>query len=112
MPTWGDPAAEEARAIAATCDGVRIWSLYIPNGRSLEDPHLTYKLEWLSALEGAARGWLADDPAAQIALMVRQLGHTPPWSDYLRFARPQATASEGLDDPELDDSEETETEQS
>lgn len=48
---------------------------------------------------------------AQIALMVRQLGHTPPWSDYLRFARPQATASEGLDDPELDDPEETETEQ-
>jgi uncharacterized damage-inducible protein DinB len=28
---------------------------------------------------------------AQIALMVRQLGHTPPWLDYLRFARPQAT---------------------
>ena len=26
---------------------------------------------------------------AQIALLIRQLGHTPPWLDYLRFARPQ-----------------------
>lgn len=31
---------------------------------------------------------------AQIALMVRQLGHTPPWLDYLRFVRPQVTASQ------------------
>ncbi|MCU1538378.1 MAG: Exodeoxyribonuclease, partial [Humibacillus sp.] len=68
-PTWGDPAVAEARAIGAVCAGVRIWSLYVPNGRSLEDPHLTYKLEWLRALEGAARGWLTEDPAAQIALM-------------------------------------------
>jgi len=29
---------------------------------------------------------------AQIALLVRQLGHTPPWLDYLRFIRPQPTA--------------------
>ncbi len=27
---------------------------------------------------------------AQIALLIRQLGHTPPWLDYLRFARPHA----------------------
>ncbi len=39
---------------------------------------------------------------AQIALLVRQLGHTPPWLDYLRFARPQATEDQG-DAPELDD---------
>ena len=28
---------------------------------------------------------------AQISLMIRQLGHTPPWLDYMRFARPQVT---------------------
>ncbi|MDN5896908.1 MAG: exodeoxyribonuclease III, partial [Nocardioides sp.] len=33
--------AVEARALGATCDGVRIWSLYVPNGRELEDPHYT-----------------------------------------------------------------------
>jgi exodeoxyribonuclease III len=40
----------EARAIAATCGGVRIWSLYAPNGRQPGSDHYQYKLEWLSAL--------------------------------------------------------------
>ncbi|HET7399705.1 MAG TPA: exodeoxyribonuclease III [Intrasporangium sp.] len=69
MPGWGDPVAAEARAVGATCAGVRIWSLYIPNGRTLEDPHLRYKLQWLEALRVAGRGWLAAEPQAQIALM-------------------------------------------
>ena len=67
MPGWGDPIAEEARAIGATCAGVRVWSLYIPNGRTLDDPHLLYKVDWLQALAAAGRTWLADDPSAQIA---------------------------------------------
>ena len=55
MPTWGDPAAAEARALGATCGGVRVWSLYIPNGRELGDPHLDYKLDWLGHLRAAGR---------------------------------------------------------
>lgn len=48
MPEWqGDP---EARAISATCGGVRVWSLYVPNGRKPDDPHFDYKLEWLDRL--------------------------------------------------------------
>jgi exodeoxyribonuclease-3 len=69
MPTWGDPAEAEARALGATCGGIRIWSLYVPNGRTLEDPHLVYKLDWLSKLRTASEGWLRADPAAQIALV-------------------------------------------
>jgi len=68
MPQWGEPLASEARALGATCGGVQVWSLYVPNGRALGDPHLTYKLEWLDRLRTAAHGWLKDDPAAQIAL--------------------------------------------
>lgn len=68
MPLWGEPPVPEARAIGAVCGGVRVWSLYIPNGRTLDDPHLDYKLEWLRALSAAGRGWLSDDPQAQIAL--------------------------------------------
>jgi exodeoxyribonuclease-3 len=49
-PGYPDP---EARAVAATCDGVRVWSLYIPNGRTPEDPHYGYKLSWLAALREA-----------------------------------------------------------
>lgn len=58
----------EARAISATCGGVRVWSLYVPNGRSIEDPHYTYKLAWLEALAGVTRLELGHDPAAQIVL--------------------------------------------
>jgi exodeoxyribonuclease-3 len=68
MPEYGDPLAAEARALGATCGGVDVWSLYVPNGRALGDPHLDYKLSWLSALRDAARGWLVDDPQAQVAL--------------------------------------------
>ena len=49
----GTPAKVEARAIGATCAALRIWSIYVPNGRTLDSPHYTYKLEWLAALRGA-----------------------------------------------------------
>ncbi len=68
IPQWGEPLASEARAIGATCGGVRVWSLYVPNGRALGDPHLDYKLSWLSALRDAAQAWLAEDPSLQVAL--------------------------------------------
>ena len=68
MPTYGDPAAAEARAIGATCGGVRVWSLYVPNGRKPDDPHYHYKLAWLGALRDAAAGWLSDEPDAPVAL--------------------------------------------
>jgi len=68
MPQWGDPPADEARALGATAGGVRVWSLYVPNGRSLDDPHLQYKLLWLDRLREAGSAWLAADPQAQIAL--------------------------------------------
>jgi len=70
MPEWGEPElAAEARALGATCGGVRVWSLYVPNGRELEHPHYHYKLDWLGALADAGRGWLATDPTTQVVLM-------------------------------------------
>jgi len=40
----------EARAIAATCGGVRVVSVYVPNGREPDSDHYHYKLAWLAAL--------------------------------------------------------------
>ena len=40
----------DARIITATCGGIRVSSCYVPNGRSLDDPHYTYKLSWLDRL--------------------------------------------------------------
>ncbi|HTZ86140.1 MAG TPA: exodeoxyribonuclease III [Solirubrobacteraceae bacterium] len=48
----GFPHAE-ARAVAATCDGVRIHSVYVPNGREPDSEHYRYKLAWLAALREA-----------------------------------------------------------
>jgi exodeoxyribonuclease III len=41
---------QEARAVAATCDGIRVHSVYVPNGRVPDSDHYEYKLAWLSAL--------------------------------------------------------------
>jgi exodeoxyribonuclease-3 len=40
----------EARAVAATCGGIRVHSVYVPNGRTPGSDHYAYKLEWLAAL--------------------------------------------------------------
>ncbi len=65
----GKDPAQEARAIAATCGGIRVWSLYVPNGRSLDDEHMPYKIKWLEVLRDQAAEWVKADPNAQIALM-------------------------------------------
>jgi exodeoxyribonuclease-3 len=41
----------EARAVAATCGGIRVHSVYVPNGRVPDSEHYQYKLAWLSALK-------------------------------------------------------------
>ena len=58
----GPDLPREARALGATIDDVRVWSLYVPNGRALDDPHYAYKLDWLAALRTATEGWLRADP--------------------------------------------------
>jgi exodeoxyribonuclease-3 len=44
---------QEARAVAATCGGVRVYSVYVPNGRTPDSDHYVYKLAWLAALTNA-----------------------------------------------------------
>lgn len=49
----GQPAFDgrtEARAIAATCGSIRVWSVYVPNGRDVTHQHYPYKLAWLASL--------------------------------------------------------------
>ncbi|WP_326781664.1 exodeoxyribonuclease III [Streptomyces longwoodensis] len=55
----GDPGydgAVEPRALSATCGPVRVWSVYVPNGREVGHPHYAYKLEWFEALRAAVAG--------------------------------------------------------
>jgi exodeoxyribonuclease-3 len=53
--------AVEPRAIGATCGGVRVWSVYVPNGREVGHPHYAYKLTWLDALRATVAQELAAD---------------------------------------------------
>ena len=94
QPAWaakeGADAVVEARALGATVGGtagpagprtagatptptpapepVRLWSLYVPNGRELTHPHYEYKLAWLEALRHCVIDWLAADPDRALAL--------------------------------------------
>ena len=45
----------EARAISATCGGIRVHSVYVPNGREPDSDHYRYKLAWLGVLEQAVK---------------------------------------------------------
>ena len=65
----GPDAPQEARALGVMVDGVRVWSLYVPNGRSLNDEHYHYKLHWLEALRTATADELAADPNLPLALV-------------------------------------------
>ena len=80
QPAFGkngvDPV-QEARAISAVVGTknsssgekpLRIWSLYVPNGRALDDEHMPYKLEWLERLRAHAVAEVEADPAARLAL--------------------------------------------
>lgn len=62
----GDEDAHGCRLLAATCAGIRVHSVYVPNGRSLDSEHYAYKLDWLAGL----RRYLAHrcDPQAPVAV--------------------------------------------
>jgi exodeoxyribonuclease-3 len=53
---------QESRAVSATCDGIRVVSVYVPNGREPDSEHYRYKLRWL----GALREMVAAGPEATI----------------------------------------------
>lgn len=60
LPGGEDDA--QARYVEATVQGVRIGSLYLPNGNPPDDPaKYGYKLAWIARLEAHARGLLSQD---------------------------------------------------
>jgi exodeoxyribonuclease-3 len=123
-PGWGppdstQPLVTEARAIGATCAGVRIWSLYVPNGRKPDDPHYVYKLDWLSRLHEAAGAWVdqqtvlagdwniapTDEDVFDITRFARSTHVTPPEraafqrfldSGYVDLVRPHVPGPDGF----------------
>lgn len=74
QPIWQGKGIVEARAIGATVmpsgsDPFELWSLYVPNGRELDDPHYRYKLDFLAALREYATSVTTADEAAQLVMV-------------------------------------------
>lgn len=61
--------AVEPRAVGATCGGVRVWSVYVPNGREPTHDHFAYKLAWLDCLAQTCASELAADPTRPFAVI-------------------------------------------
>ena len=57
----------DARMVTATCGGVRVVTVYVPNGRSLEDDHYRYKLSWLARLRAHLDA--VADPASDVVVL-------------------------------------------
>jgi exodeoxyribonuclease-3 len=88
----------EARAVAATCSGVRVVCVYVPNGRVPDSDHYRYKLAWLASLTamveaGDAKSTIVlgdmniaptDEDVFDPAAYVGQTHVTPPERDALR----------------------------
>ena len=68
----------EARAVAATCGGIRVYSVYVPNGREPDSDHYRYKLAWLAALRDKV---IADSLAGQGVLVCGDMNIAPADAD-------------------------------
>ena len=101
FPNDDDPP--EPRFLSAVCGGVQVVCVYVPNGRTLENPHYLYKLRWLSALhrfaaQPAAGPFKADwviDPGVPVSFepaTVNRAGGQPcahPLNSRIEFPCPQ-----------------------
>lgn len=63
----GDPVPEQARVISGSLNGVRVINAYVVNGKALDDPKYTTKLQWLDALID----WLESehDPKQELVML-------------------------------------------
>lgn len=61
----GEEGSDEARLLSATCSGVHVASLYVPNGRAVGSEHYAFKLAWLARLrEELSERWTPADAVA------------------------------------------------
>jgi exodeoxyribonuclease-3 len=63
-----EESVPEARALSASVEGIRLCSVYVPNGRALDDPHLDYKIRWLDALAQHYRAYQQQPGALPVAI--------------------------------------------
>lgn len=63
----GERPDPEARLITATCGGVKVSSVYVPNGRAIDHDHYRYKLAWLGRLRAHLEATSSPDEQVIVA---------------------------------------------
>jgi exodeoxyribonuclease-3 len=99
IPQFAD---EQSRVIAADVDGVRIVSVYVPNGQSVGSDKYAYKLRWFEALAA----WLETEMAAHPRIAVcgdynvapedRDVHDPAAWAGQVLFSEPEKAALQKL----------------
>jgi exodeoxyribonuclease III len=54
---------DQRRVLGATFGDLRLWSLYVPNGQSVDSDKYRYKLDWFAALRETLAADLAEHPS-------------------------------------------------
>ncbi len=95
IPAFAD---EQSRAIAADYAGMRIVSVYVPNGQSVGSEKYAYKLRWMEALAGWLAGELARHPRLavlgdfNVAPEDRDVHDPVAWAGQVLFSEPERAA--------------------
>ena len=106
LPNFAD---EQRRLLALTLDGLRVISVYVPNGQAVGTEKYDYKLNWLAAL----REWLRDELSRHDRLLIagdfniapepRDVHDPVAWEGQVLFSEPERAAFRGLLDLGLRD---------
>jgi exodeoxyribonuclease-3 len=94
------PGAEDPqrRFLAATCAGVRIVDVYVPNGESVDSPKYAYKLAWMERLRAALAAELARHRELvvlgdfNVAPEARDVHDPKEWEGQVLFSEPEREA--------------------
>jgi exodeoxyribonuclease-3 len=89
---------DQSRVLAADYDGVRLVSVYVPNGQAVGSDKYEYKLRWMEALARWLEGELARQP--RIAVMGdfnvapedRDVHDPQAWAGHVLFSQPERAA--------------------
>jgi len=99
------PPYHEARLITAVCGGVKVMSLYAPNGRELDDPHYQYKLVWFERLRAEIAAGHHDLVAGDFNVAPADADIYDPvrWRRRTHASPPERAAIDALVDLDLED---------
>ena len=94
---------EQKRVIAATCGGMRVVCIYVPNGQSVDSDKYQYKLKWLDALRAWLEAELQKYPRLallgdyNIAPEDRDVYDPQAWQGNVLVSEPERAAFRGLE---------------